>query len=451
MRSIAQRPALLLGLGAVVAVVAFQLWITPTNPPGFHRDEAALSLNAYTLSTRLRDEDGARLPLFFRSFDDYKSPVYPYVLAGVFTLTGPDQQVARGFSAALVLAAVLLLGMLAFRLTASWLVATIVVVLAGLTPWLFELGRMAIEATTQPLLVVLLLLWLERTVRLERYHVRERRRSRGSCRTRHLLVHGEPPPRSTVRRRARRLRRSGALEIRQRCVGDRGCRARPSRRLRAASSRRPHRPLRGDDDRTGRPVRSPGRSAGGRELVQGHRPVALGNGWRSCAVHPQRRLRGAVRRSRPSGACGHRDRPRPRARQPVVALRPPGDAPRPDSRRAHRRPVQRDSARDAPRLRARARDPGAGRADLGCQDVMGGARGRRLPRTHGCHPVRAVSRHLPEPWSGSACAVRRGCRAAPRGVAGRRRAHLPRLRRPRSAGAGPLASGRGRRSRRSES
>ena len=52
--------------------------------PGYHRDEAALSLNAYTLSTDLRDEDGARLPLFFRSFDDYKSPLYPYLLAGVF-------------------------------------------------------------------------------------------------------------------------------------------------------------------------------------------------------------------------------------------------------------------------------------------------------------------------------------------------------------------------------
>ena len=171
MRSLAQRPALLLGLGAIVAVVAFQLWITPTNPPGYHRDEAALSLNGYTLSTRLRDEDGARLPLFFRSFDDYKSPVYPYLLAGVFKLTGPDQQIARGVSAALVLAAVLLLGVLALRLTASRLVGTIVVVLAGLTPWLFELGRMAIEATTQPLLVVLLLLWLERTVRLGRYDV----------------------------------------------------------------------------------------------------------------------------------------------------------------------------------------------------------------------------------------------------------------------------------------
>jgi dolichyl-phosphate-mannose-protein mannosyltransferase len=170
-RSLADRPALLLGLGAILAVVAFQLWITPSNPPGYHRDEAALSLNAYTLSTGLRDEDGARFPLFFRSFDDYKSPVYPYLLAGVFKLTGPDQTVARGLSAVLVLAAVLLLGVLAFRLTRSALVAVVVVVLAGLTPWLFELGRMAIEATTQPLLVVLLLLWLEQVARRRRYGV----------------------------------------------------------------------------------------------------------------------------------------------------------------------------------------------------------------------------------------------------------------------------------------
>jgi Dolichyl-phosphate-mannose-protein mannosyltransferase len=170
-RSIVERPALLLGLGAILAVVAFQLWITPSNPPGYHRDEAALSLNAYTLSTSLRDEDGARLPLFFRSFDDYKSPVYPYLLAGVFRVTGPSQTVARGLSAVLVLAAVLLLGVLARRLHGSWLVAALVVVLAGFTPWLFELGRMAIEATTQPLFVVLLLLVLERVTRLQRYDV----------------------------------------------------------------------------------------------------------------------------------------------------------------------------------------------------------------------------------------------------------------------------------------
>jgi hypothetical protein len=168
-RSIADRPALLLGLGVIAAIAAFHLWVTPANPPGYHRDEAALSLNAFTLSTGLRDEDGARTPLFFRSFDDYKSPLYPYLLAGVFKLTGPDATVARGFSAVLVLAAILLLGVLARRLTASNLVAVIVAAAAGLTPWLFELGRIAIEATTQPLLIVLLLLALERTRRLGRY------------------------------------------------------------------------------------------------------------------------------------------------------------------------------------------------------------------------------------------------------------------------------------------
>ena len=31
-------PAALLVVGAALAVVAFHLWITPENPPGFHRD-----------------------------------------------------------------------------------------------------------------------------------------------------------------------------------------------------------------------------------------------------------------------------------------------------------------------------------------------------------------------------------------------------------------------------
>jgi hypothetical protein len=170
-RSLFDRPALILVFGAALAVIAFQLWITPDNPPGFHRDEAALALNAYTLSTDLRDEDGARLPLFFRSFDDYKSPVFPYALAAVFRTTGPSQTVARGFSAVLVLAAVLLLGLLAWRLTRDVAVTAITTLAAGFTPWLFELGRVAIEASTQPLLLVLLLLTLERAVRLERYSV----------------------------------------------------------------------------------------------------------------------------------------------------------------------------------------------------------------------------------------------------------------------------------------
>jgi len=172
-RSILDRPAFLLGLGTILAVAIFHLWITPSNPPGYHRDEAALSYNAYSISTSLRDEDGAYLPLFFRSFGDYKSPLYPYLLAGVFRITGPDAQVARGMSAVLVLAAVLLLGLLAMRLTGSNGVAVLALIMAGVTPWLFELGRVAFEVSTQPLLVVLLLLSLEGVWRGKRWTIPE--------------------------------------------------------------------------------------------------------------------------------------------------------------------------------------------------------------------------------------------------------------------------------------
>src|SRR6266705_127838 len=57
-----RRPALLLGAACVLLVLGFQLWITPTN------------------------------------FKDYKSPLFVYLLAPVFRVTGPHKEVARGFA-----------------------------------------------------------------------------------------------------------------------------------------------------------------------------------------------------------------------------------------------------------------------------------------------------------------------------------------------------------------
>src|SRR5207249_1354386 len=86
-RATLARPATLLAVAAVAGVAAFQLWISPSNPPGFIRDEASLAYNAYTISQDLRDQDGGLLPLYFTSFDDYKSPVFVYALAAVFRVT----------------------------------------------------------------------------------------------------------------------------------------------------------------------------------------------------------------------------------------------------------------------------------------------------------------------------------------------------------------------------
>jgi 4-amino-4-deoxy-L-arabinose transferase-like glycosyltransferase len=159
--AIRRRPDLAALAAVVVAVGAFQFWISPENPPGFIRDEASFALNAHTLSQSLRDQDGARAPLFFTSFLDYKPPVYPYLLAGVFRVTGPEQSVARGVAAAAVLVAVLLVGLLAWRLTRSALVTGASVVLAGTTPWLFELGRVAFDTALTPLAVLAVLVATE--------------------------------------------------------------------------------------------------------------------------------------------------------------------------------------------------------------------------------------------------------------------------------------------------
>jgi hypothetical protein len=164
------RSALLLGLAAVCAVAAFQLWVSPANPPAFFRDEASIAYNAHTIASGGRDEYGARFPLYFTSFRDYKSPLFVYGLAGVFTVTGADREVAREFAAGCVLAAVLLLGWLAYRRTSHASVAVATIVLAGTTPWLFEVGRVAFEVALEPLFLCLALLAVERATRLDRWN-----------------------------------------------------------------------------------------------------------------------------------------------------------------------------------------------------------------------------------------------------------------------------------------
>jgi len=100
------------------------------------------------------------MPLYFRSYGDYKSAPYVYVLAAVFALTGPNELVARVLSGVLGLAAVLLLGLLAHRLSGSRGVGFATAALAAATPWLFEVTRLVFEVALEPALIALLLLLL---------------------------------------------------------------------------------------------------------------------------------------------------------------------------------------------------------------------------------------------------------------------------------------------------
>lgn len=150
-------------IAAVVVVIAIAVTFVPHgsgNPPGFYRDESGIALNAALIADSGRDEHGKLMPLYFRSYGDYKSAPYVYMLAAVFAVTGPNELVARVLSGVLGLTAVLLLGLLAHRLSGFRGVGFATAALAAATPWLFEVTRLVFEVALEPALIALLLLLL---------------------------------------------------------------------------------------------------------------------------------------------------------------------------------------------------------------------------------------------------------------------------------------------------
>jgi 4-amino-4-deoxy-L-arabinose transferase-like glycosyltransferase len=152
--------ALVVAVCLVVAIAVTFVPVSTSNPPAFYRDESGIALNAALLAESGRDEFGTRLPLYFRSYGDWKSAPYVYLLAGVYAITGPSEVAARALSSALGLAAVVILGLLGHRLSGYRSVGLATAALAAATPWLFELTRLVFEVALEPALISLLLLLL---------------------------------------------------------------------------------------------------------------------------------------------------------------------------------------------------------------------------------------------------------------------------------------------------
>src|SRR2546422_8012649 len=114
-----------------------------TNPPGFFIDESSIAYNAQLIAQTGRDEFDKPWPLYFRAFTDYKNPVHIYLLAALFKLTGPSILTARLLGAIAGVVTALLLGLVAARVSRRRDVGLLVAASAFLTPWLFELSRVA--------------------------------------------------------------------------------------------------------------------------------------------------------------------------------------------------------------------------------------------------------------------------------------------------------------------
>ena len=156
----------------VLTLVGAFIYFTevPKHPPGFYIDESSIAYNAHLIAQTGADEHRERWPLYFRAFGDYKNPVYVYLLAGLFKLTGPSIAVARSFSAALGLASALLLGLLAWKISRQLSIVVVVALSAFFTPWFYESSRLVFEVALYPISTVLLLLALWRASRRQAWH-----------------------------------------------------------------------------------------------------------------------------------------------------------------------------------------------------------------------------------------------------------------------------------------
>ncbi|MBK8466943.1 MAG: NHL repeat-containing protein [Chloracidobacterium sp.] len=156
-------------------VLLYCLWIygLSTNPPGFYIDEACIAYNGYLIGTTGEQEDGTKFPLYIHCYtqgwSQYMSASQPYALAILYAFISPSVISARVFAATLVFIAILLLGLLAARISGRTSIGIIVALSAMATPWLFEFSRLVMETFVLILAIVLFLFSLYNAHKKERW------------------------------------------------------------------------------------------------------------------------------------------------------------------------------------------------------------------------------------------------------------------------------------------
>lgn len=167
------RSGTFLFLFIVVLLFIFYTLNLSRNPPGFYLDESSIAYNAYLMARTGVSESGVSFPLYVRSytgpFSVYANPTYIYLLAAVYVFAPPSILAARLLSATLGFAAVLVMGLLAWRISRRRAIGASVALFAMLTPWLFEISRLVFEVALYPLTLALFLLSLYRAEARKRW------------------------------------------------------------------------------------------------------------------------------------------------------------------------------------------------------------------------------------------------------------------------------------------
>lgn len=130
-------------------------------PSSLNRDEAAIGFNAYSILKTGRDEWGEKLPLSFKSFGDYKSPLYIYLTTIPVALFGLNEFSVRFWGSIAGFLTILITYLLTKELLKS-LMSLIVSFLLAISPWHIFYSRFSFEANLALLFnVTIIYFWVK--------------------------------------------------------------------------------------------------------------------------------------------------------------------------------------------------------------------------------------------------------------------------------------------------
>lgn len=124
-------------------------------PNGLYVDEVAIGFNAYTILKTGKDEYGNRFPVLFRSFNDYKLPVYIYLTSISEFFLGKNPAAVRLPSVLFGTLSIPVFIYLINLLTHKRKLALVGGFLLAVSPWHLQFSRTAFEANVNLFIILL--------------------------------------------------------------------------------------------------------------------------------------------------------------------------------------------------------------------------------------------------------------------------------------------------------
>lgn len=153
------RLPVIISLVLILAIgIFFRFYKLGITPAGFYLDEAAMGYNAYSILKTGKDEFGKAMPLIFRSFLDFKTPIYTYILVPLIPIFGLTVYTTRFPSALFGVLTLPLLYLLIKEITPEKISSKLALVstfLLAISPWHILLSRTSYETNLSLFFLIL--------------------------------------------------------------------------------------------------------------------------------------------------------------------------------------------------------------------------------------------------------------------------------------------------------